>query len=68
MLKTALSTGRTVAEGAHTAPVLRELARTHAVEMPIVEAVSALLEGASPKAVVSALLNRPLRAESGPAG
>ncbi|MCL4671510.1 MAG: NAD(P)-dependent glycerol-3-phosphate dehydrogenase [Sphingomonadaceae bacterium] len=59
---------RTVAEGAHTAPVLRELARTHAVEMPIVEAVSALLEGASPKAVVSALLNRPLRAESGPAG
>ena len=58
---------RTVAEGAHTAPVLRDLAARHAVEMPIVEAVSALLEGASPKAVVSALLNRPLRAESEPA-
>ena len=58
---------RTVAEGAHTAPVLNELAARHAVHMPIVDAVCGLLAGQPAKAVVSALLNRPLRAESGPA-
>lgn len=58
---------RTVAEGAHTAPVLHELAKRHAVEMPIVEAVCGLLDGQPAKAVVAALLNRPLRAESEPA-
>lgn len=58
---------RTVAEGAHTAPVLRDLARQHGVDMPIVEAVTNLLAGAPAKAVVTALLTRPLRAESDPA-
>ena len=54
---------RTVAEGAHTAPVLRELARKRGVAMPIVEAVNALLEGADAKSVVAQLLARPLKAE-----
>lgn len=55
---------RTIAEGAATAPVLREAARRAGVDMPIVEAVNALLEGAAVRAVVGALLSRPLRAES----
>lgn len=56
---------RTVAEGAFTAPVLRESARSLGVEMPIVEAVCALLDGnASVGDVVQALLARPLRAEA----
>ena len=54
---------RTVAEGAHTAPVLGDLASRHAVEMPIVDAVCALLDGAPASDVVTALLTRPLRAE-----
>src|SRR3546814_13134438 len=36
---------KTVAEGAFTAPVLREAAHTAAVAMPIVESVSDLLHG-----------------------
>ncbi len=56
---------RTVAEGAFTAPVLRDSARKLGVEMPIVEAVCALLDGhASVADVVAALLARPLRAEA----
>ena len=58
---------KTVAEGAHTAPVLVELAARHAIAMPIVTAVDALLKGDEPRAVVSALLSRPLRAEQGSA-
>ncbi|WP_375195500.1 NAD(P)H-dependent glycerol-3-phosphate dehydrogenase [Sphingobium sp.] len=59
-----LSNRRTVAEGAFTAPVLREAARAARVEMPVVEAVCALLEDAAPLAqVMDALLARPLRAE-----
>ncbi len=54
---------RTVAEGAHTAPVLRDLARRHQVAMPIVEAVNRLLEGAAPSSVVQDLLARPLADE-----
>ena len=54
---------RTVAEGAHTAPVLKQLAQDKAIDMPIVDAVNAILEGATPGAVVSDLLSRPLRAE-----
>lgn len=54
---------RTVAEGAHTAPVLARLAREHNVAMPIVEAVVALLEGAGAQTVVDTLLARPLKAE-----
>jgi glycerol-3-phosphate dehydrogenase (NAD(P)+) len=55
---------RTIAEGAFTAPVLREAARVAGVEMPVVEAVCALLDGAMPVSrMVEALLARPLRPE-----
>jgi glycerol-3-phosphate dehydrogenase (NAD(P)+) len=53
----------TVAEGAHTAPVLVELAARHGVAMPIAEAVCRLLEGAHAREVAGDLLARPLRAE-----
>jgi glycerol-3-phosphate dehydrogenase (NAD(P)+) len=60
----ALSGKLSVAEGAHTAPVLAELAARNGIEMPIVEAVRRLLAGEAPaEAVVSELLARPLRAE-----
>ena len=59
-----LSNRRTVAEGAHTAPVLRDAARAAGVEMPVVEAVCALLSEAAPLSdVIDALLARPLRPE-----
>ncbi len=54
---------RTIAEGAHTAPVLARLARERGVAMPIVSAVSAILEGDDPRAAVARLLARPLTAE-----
>lgn len=55
---------RTIAEGAFTAPVLREAARAIGVDMPVVDAVCALLEGeADVDAVIGALLARPLRPE-----
>jgi glycerol-3-phosphate dehydrogenase (NAD(P)+) len=54
---------RTVAEGAFTAPVLREAARDAGVDMPVTEAVNALLEGAPVAQVIEALLSRPLREE-----
>ena len=55
---------RTVAEGAHTAPVLARLARADGVSMPIVDAVCHLLDGAPAREVALALLARPLTAES----
>jgi glycerol-3-phosphate dehydrogenase (NAD(P)+) len=59
-----LADRRTVAEGAFTAPVLRRVADTAGVEMPIVAAVCALLDGsASARDVVGALLARPLKSE-----
>ncbi|MEE1877100.1 NAD(P)H-dependent glycerol-3-phosphate dehydrogenase [Altererythrobacter litoralis] len=54
---------RTVAEGAHTAPVLHELAEKRGIAMPIVSAVNMLLGGAAPAQVVEKLLARPLTAE-----
>lgn len=55
---------RTVAEGAFTAPVLRRLAETEGVDMPIVAAVDDLLAGrSSVDAVLERLLARPLRLE-----
>jgi glycerol-3-phosphate dehydrogenase (NAD(P)+) len=57
---------RTVAEGAHTAPVLVELAARHGVTMPITTAVYHLLQGSPAREVVSTLLARPLTSE-GPA-
>ncbi|AHE56782.1 hypothetical protein NX02_25890 [Sphingomonas sanxanigenens DSM 19645 = NX02] len=59
-----LADRRTVAEGAFTAPVLRDAARAADVDMPVVEAVCALLDGsASVDAIVEQLLARPLRPE-----
>jgi glycerol-3-phosphate dehydrogenase (NAD(P)+) len=54
---------RTVAEGAFTAPVLREAAAEAGVDMPVTEAVCALLEGAPVGDVIGTLLSRPLRDE-----
>jgi glycerol-3-phosphate dehydrogenase (NAD(P)+) len=59
-----LSDRRTVAEGAFTAPVLARLAREKGIDMPIVEAVDALIAGrANVDQVLDALLTRPPRAE-----
>jgi len=56
---------RTVAEGAFTAPVLARLARDQGVDMPIVEAVAALIAGRSTvDEVLSDLLSRPPRSET----
>ena len=59
---------RTVAEGAHTAPVLVELAARYGVAMPIVAAVYGLIKGDDPRTTVSGILARPLKAEQGSAG
>ena len=60
----ALSGKLSVAEGAHTAPVLAELADARGIAMPIVDAVARLLAGQAPaRQVVAELLARPLRAE-----
>lgn len=56
---------KTVAEGAFTAPVLLQSAKALDVDMPIVAAACALLDGTATVAeVVQALLARPLKAES----
>ena len=50
----------TVAEGAHTAPVLQRVARAHGVDMPITDAVVSLLSGeAKIDEVLGDLLSRP---------
>ncbi|MAY19786.1 MAG: glycerol-3-phosphate dehydrogenase [Erythrobacteraceae bacterium] len=54
---------KTVAEGAHTAPVLAGLAAKRDIAMPIVTAVNAILSGSPPRDVVAQLLARPLKAE-----
>jgi glycerol-3-phosphate dehydrogenase (NAD(P)+) len=60
-----LADRRTVAEGAFTAPVLARLARERGVDMPIVDAVDALIAGrATVDEVLGALLSRPPRPES----
>jgi len=61
--ETLMADRRTVAEGAHTAPVLVELAAQHGVAMPIVAAVHRLLGGAAAVEVVTQLLSRPLTTE-----
>jgi glycerol-3-phosphate dehydrogenase (NAD(P)+) len=53
-----------LAEGAFTASVLVDMARSRGVEMPIAEAVAAVLDhGLAVDAAIEALLARPLRAE-----
>ena len=60
-----LADRKTVAEGAFTAPVLLQSAKQLDVDMPIVAAVCALLDGISTVGeVAAALLARPLKAES----
>jgi len=59
-----LSDRKTVAEGAFTAPVLARLAREQNIDMPIVQAVNALISGqANVDQVLDGLLTRPSRAE-----
>ena len=60
-----LSDRKTVAEGASTAPVLARLAREKGLDMPIVDAVDALIAGrANVDEVLGALLSRPPRSEA----
>ncbi len=61
----ALAGKNSVAEGAHTAPVLADLAIREGVDMPIVQTVTALLSGSiGAREVVASLLARPLKAEA----
>ena len=56
---------KTVAEGAHTAPVLDRMARAKGIDMPIVAAVAALLDGRLDVAnALEELMSRPPRPES----
>ncbi len=58
-LEEILADMRAVAEGVRTAPAVRALARDHGVEMPIVEEVNAILEGArTPLEAVGRLMLR----------
>jgi glycerol-3-phosphate dehydrogenase (NAD(P)+) len=60
-----LADRRTVAEGAHTAPVLARLAREKDVDMPIVAAVERLLAGeARVGEILDELLARPPKTEA----
>jgi glycerol-3-phosphate dehydrogenase (NAD(P)+) len=55
---------RTVAEGVHTAQAIDTLARAHHIEMPICQAVDAVLHrGAGIEAMLTALLARPFKIE-----
>lgn len=54
----------TIAEGAFTAPVLQQAAEDAGVDMPVCDAVCALLSGQPVAAVIEALLSRPLREEA----
>lgn len=58
-----LADRRTIAEGAFTAPVLREAASGACVDMPVVAAVCDLLAGHDVRTTIDHLLARPLRAE-----
>ncbi len=58
-----LADRRTVAEGAFTAPVLREAAVEAGVDMPVVAAVCDLLAGSNVGDTIDLLLARPLRSE-----
>jgi glycerol-3-phosphate dehydrogenase (NAD(P)+) len=53
-------------EGVATAAVARDLARRHSVEMPIVEAVAAIIDGRlDVDAAIDGLMSRPLKREAG---
>ena len=60
-----LADRKTVAEGAFTAPVLARLAKDKGIDMPIVDAVDALIAGrANVDQALGALLSRPPKAEA----
>jgi len=60
-----LSNRKTVAEGAFTAPVLARVSREKGIDMPIVNAVDALIGGrAKVETVLDELLSRPPKAEA----
>ena len=60
----ALAASRGVVEGAATVKIAQALARRHGVDMPIVDAVHAIVdEGRAPDQEIARLLARPLRAE-----
>jgi glycerol-3-phosphate dehydrogenase (NAD(P)+) len=60
----ALAGKRSVAEGYESAPAVRELAEKMGVDMPISQAVAALLAGETTvQGMIDALLSRPLKAE-----
>ena len=58
-----IDTGTSVAEGVFTARVLKQSAAMLGVNMPVVDAVCALLDGVSVATVIEALLARPIRSE-----
>ncbi len=59
-----LSSRRSVAEGVATAPAVAALAKKFGIEMPICEAIDAVLAGrTSVESAIGALLSRPFRAE-----
>ena len=63
-LATIVASMSEVAEGVRTAGAAVELARRHGVEMPIAEAVHAVLEGKlAPSEVADRLMQRQLRPE-----
>ncbi|MEQ1519953.1 MAG: NAD(P)H-dependent glycerol-3-phosphate dehydrogenase [Aestuariivirga sp.] len=63
-VSTALAASRGVVEGAYTARVAQALAVRHEVDMPIVAAVSAIIDhGAEPAREIARLLARPVREE-----
>ncbi len=60
----ALAGSKGVVEGAFTARIARDLARRHGIDMPIVEAVHAVIDGtAAPEEEMARLLARPLGPE-----
>jgi glycerol-3-phosphate dehydrogenase (NAD(P)+) len=63
-LEQALGDRPTVTEGIYTAGALVEIASAHGIEMPIAQAVHAVISGrATVDAAIGGLLSRPLRAE-----
>jgi glycerol-3-phosphate dehydrogenase (NAD(P)+) len=68
-LDAVLGQRRSIAEGVETASAAVALAKRHAVEMPISDAVDAILHrGAAIDEAIAALLARPFRTEAAPAG
>jgi glycerol-3-phosphate dehydrogenase (NAD(P)+) len=61
----ALSASQGVVEGAYTVKIAQAMARQHGIDMPIVEAVHAIVdEGARPEDAIAQLLSRPLKPET----